>query len=905
MKPNAEQRIVIEELEQNILLLASAGTGKTNTLARRIVNILASKRAKAEEILCLTFTNKGSREIKSAVQKELGAEANAMYMGTFHSFCLHILRTEGKKNSDFYQDLIVFDEEDAEILVLELRNDKWKGISTKDICNALAYVKEQRALRGNTSGEMLLDYQATVAAILKEEGSRKQLMRALRLKDLAADNYLMDVLTADIPRLATGYEQKLAENHAVDFTDLITKVYALFQDEDSVSFWRNAYRYICIDEAQDTSTLEYAVLRKICNGNKVLICGDFFQTIYTWRGSSPEELIENYINEFAPRIVTFVTNYRSSGLLFEAGFSTLEAMFPQIVKKTYAIRPQSIHAMDGDPIVIVESQSRERSAEAMYKKILSVHEQAKQREEEKPSVAILVRRNVDAQNFSEEFMHIRRKMGPEKRLDFYLVDDVKFFKRTEIKDVLAFLKVVINRHDSVSAKRIIEKFAPNIGKATIEKLESEDCRKTGIRLSDFLNIQNYTKDLFDDLVDSLNDENIIVFDVESTGVDTTTDEIIQIAAIRINAKGEELERFERFITPKGSVGESEAVHHFSDAFLAEHGEEAPVVLEAFRKFAENATIVGHNVQFDISILGSELKRHNLPEAKFKAVYDTLDLYRRYYPNEKNHKLEHLSQRFDTNHKPSHNALDDILATGELLVQIVRDQVIPTRDKRLAYMRMKSEFADFATVISTLWKKTYTERPTELLSYLMNHVNLKAYYEKIGMKNKVHPQDIKKQEDENRKRLENIRELYLIFKELEEEELYEKEDEFGYNRSEKKDISMRDILQRTIDNAVMTSSEMNPRRKDTMRIPIITVHQSKGAEFDYVFLGGLEENAFPTYGAIRSGDLEEEKRLFYVAITRPKKALFIMHSQINERGRYVEPSSLLKYLPMKYCKTVKY
>ena len=133
------------------------------------------------------------------------------------------------------------------------------------------------------------------------------------------------------------------------------------------------------------------------------------------------------------------------------------------------------------------------------------------------------------------------------------------------------------------------------------------------------------------LVAGLAAGDVVVYDVESTGTDTTEDRIIQIAAMRIDKDGNEIERFERFINPGKSVGTSQLVHGFTDEYLAEHGESPNVVLEAFKEFSHNRIIVGHNVNYDISILSHELARHNLGEPHFKAVYDTLDIFRRFYP----------------------------------------------------------------------------------------------------------------------------------------------------------------------------------------------------------------------------------------------------------------------------------
>ncbi|MBM6861840.1 ATP-dependent DNA helicase, partial [Clostridium saudiense] len=184
-----------------------------------------------------------------------------------------------------------------------------------------------------------------------------------------------------------------------------------------------------------------------------------------------------------------------------------------------------------------------------------------------------------------------------------------FFRRQEIKDIIAFLKLIGNPYDSLSLKRIISRLPSGIGDKTIEEIEGIKYKSVGIRISDFIdpNVVTYGEK-FSLLVSELEKDNIIVFDVESTGTDVTEDEIIQIAAIKLNSKGSVIGKFERFIKNNKSVGTSQYVHGFTDSFLQENGEDKRKVLLEFCDFIKNSIIVGHNVQFDINILTSELKR---------------------------------------------------------------------------------------------------------------------------------------------------------------------------------------------------------------------------------------------------------------------------------------------------------
>ncbi len=179
---------------------------------------------------------------------------------------------------------------------------------------------------------------------------------------------------------------------------------------------------------------------------------------------------------------------------------------------------------------------------------------------------------------------------------------------------------------------------------------------------------------------------------------------MQIAGIKINNKGEVIESFQRFLIPKKSVGDSYLVHGFSDQFLKENGENKKVVLKDFLEFIKDTVIVGHNVTFDISILNSELERLGLEKSSFKTYYDTLDIARRFYTSLTNHKLETLSKLFNTETKSSHDAMDDILATKDVLMAMLKEKVKPTIINRMVvYGKYIKKFEPIYEEITNLKK----------------------------------------------------------------------------------------------------------------------------------------------------------------------------------------------------------
>ena len=853
MNINAQQRRVVEELDRNLLLLASAGTGKTNTLAYRVAHIIRSGRANGEAILCMTFTNKACHEMKERIQSLVGIDAKAVEISTFHSFCYKILREEARYNEALPSDFTIFDEEDCKELWQPLKPARMKDM---DFQNLIMCIKEYRSLYDYYSEQAQEDYRKTIERLYEEE--------YLKIASYfgGADSLVMkedrEQFRQQGSDILIAYETALQAVHGVDFIDLVSLVHRLFKDEVIRERWRSRYVYIAVDEMQDTGELEYRVMSQLWPGNHVLLCGDYFQTIYEWRGSNPFKLLRDYQRDFQPLSIIFYENYRSNRTLFSAAFQTLKAMFPDLVGSIYDVMPRSASQEDGEPIMIHEARSEREEGAYIFHSIQKLPKDAR--------TCVLVRNNRKAQDLSRRFAQLNEDAPKADQRQFMIIDEFKFFRRQEIKDVMAYFKLLINPYDALSAKRIMKRYVKGIGEGRLRDIERDEVRQAGITITDFLQMPIFEEEPYAKLLAALEEGNVIVYDVESTGTDTTKDYIIQIAAIRINGQGEVLDKFERFIKPPKSVGDSEAVHGFSDDYLATHGEEASVVLEAFTSFSKGAVIVGHNVNYDVSILTSELYRHQLGEPDFMAVYDTLAMARRFYPDLSNHKLGYLSEVFPIDHKPSHNAYDDIMATALLLVYMVHHNIVPTQATRMAIIaKYKHAFATIASQMATLARKSKSEAPTSLLAYIMNEMGVIDYYK----------------ERHEMARVEYIRDLYRILERLEQTNTA---------------MNGHDRLQYILQLAALTAGEVDCRIKQDQRIPIITIHQAKGSEFDYVWLAGMNEGQFPNYMAVKEGHIDEEKRLFYVALTRAKERLVITYSKENAYGRPARKSSLLAYLP---------
>ncbi|ELC8413724.1 UvrD-helicase domain-containing protein [Clostridium perfringens] len=866
---NEEQQKVVNEQKNNIILLASAGTGKTNTLAERVTSIIKNGNSKPSEILCITFTNKACKEMSDRVMKIVGGEAKDITIRTFHSFCFDVVRTYAKRNTDIFSDFTIFDEDDCREVISKLSYYYATSnlmATNMQIQKVIDFIKVERA-RIETLEERVLDeYKTVIDEIFK---FREEKINGVCTNKGNLNLNLKNYIKFHGHELVTLYDSKLRDDHALDFNDLIILTKELFKDEKVVRALKNKFKYINIDEVQDTSIIEYSIIEKLFEGNNVLICGDFFQTIYSWRGSDPEMIFNKFKEKYNPVEIVFSKNYRATKNLNKASLEFLNNAFSSKVSTIYKNGILAESKEDGEKILLKETRGLREEARFIFDYVNKLCEKG----EDLKRVCVLTRDNNYNIGLSEELYQIGGYEGAD--FEFILVDQFKFFRRQEVKDILAFLKLIANRYDSLSLKRIVNRLPTGIGMRTLEAIESYKYKEVGIRLADYIDplVLEYGEK-FSLLINEFEKENIIVFDVESTGVDVTEDEIIQIAAIKLNKNGEVVDKFEKFLKNKKPVKDSYYVHGFSDEMLQRIGEDKEKVLKEFVEYSKDSIIVGHNVQYDINILCSELERSNLGKPKFKTFYDTLDIYRRFYPGNINYKLENLSKVYNTKHKPSHDAMDDIIATGELLVRAINEKIRETSMERMALMsKHLKAFTAISKKLNELFKIAESKRPYELVACVMNGFNIKSMY--AG--------------DENKEKLNRLRDLYALFRDL--------DDKSKGNRD-----ALLDIIRITgLSNGELESLIINRTKKP--RIPIITVHQAKGLEFDTVFLAGIQNNTFPSYMSIKEGNLAEEKRVFYVAITRAKKRLVITYNSQGKYGHRNEISQFINYIPKEFFKII--
>lgn len=795
---NKEQQQVVDSLEDNLLVVAPAGTGKTKIMSMRVAYLVRSG-IKEEEILCLTFTNKAAREMKQRILTYLPDSGNEITIKTFHSFCYYIVCHE-KEASHFSFPCTILDEVDSTDIIKRIIEAK--GINDEDVYykNILNFIEQVKRYALKLPLEHRYKWKEIIEAYLKEEDTVYQRDSFIRKHGAF---------------LFRSYIQYTAQNNCIDFMDLVMEATYLLEHPEINERWRNRFKVLQVDEMQDTSIREYELIKRIAGNRQLSLFGDFNQTIYEWRGSKPEHMIEKYKQCFNPKTIHLKYNYRSTSILLEAASAFIRG------SKLYPVDCKSGLREVGDKIKLLKSNSQEEECQKIIECIKGSPYKASE-------IAVLTRTNKYAKYLSDSLLRAD--------IPCTLVEDIKLFRKKEVKELLAFFEYAINERNGNALLKIIRHPFINIPDWLIEELHKS--RKDYMFLHDWFKGEG--KDPYSSIEEAYNKNQIVILDVESTGLSTTQDEIVQIAAIEYGKLGV-TQSLDILVKPKGKVGDSYKVHQFTDEKLQKEGIDAIVALNKLKKFISDKVIVGHNVNYDLCIINSILSRAGEKNIISNKVYDTLDLAYKVYPKLSNHKLETLSQLIATQTEPTHNAMQDILATGEVLTHLL-DKISQKKQDRLekieAYYSYVKEYKDKVQEIVNYIKTHCLE---ESLTFLMNGCSFKTYY--------------------TQQQIQSIRFVYRIIREMEDTRK-----------------SYQDNIIELLAFSALHYSEIEQSDLFKDRISIITVHQAKGLEFNEVYIAGCNQTIFPSYQSIKQKYLVEELRLFYVAMTRAKKSLYCSYRQ---------------------------
>lgn len=423
---NPEQKQAVRTTEGPVLVLSGAGTGKTKVLTTRLAYILAAMKAQPWNCLVVTFTNRAAREMKERVYKMIGEVANSVWLGTFHSVCVKILRQHAELVG-LHSNFTILGEDD-----------------------------QKRVIKQITEAEGIDDKKYPAQAILDK-------IQRWKDKGLSIDKIQADYKENVVTHVYKKYQERLLELNCVDFGDIL--LYALnilLSNNDVLEKYQEKFRYIMVDEYQDTNVTQYLLLRLLSQKHRNLCCvGDDDQSIYSWRGAEIENILRFEKDFPDAQIIRLERNYRSTANILSAA-SCLIAHNEGRLGKTLKVAENSpARSCDNSKIKVVSTYSGEDEAKYVVDEI----DAQLRNGHEYSDMAVLVRTAFQTREFEEKFI--------AEAIPYQVIGGPKFYERAEIRDALAYFRVILQPHDDLAFERIINKPARGIGAKSIEKFQQK------------------------------------------------------------------------------------------------------------------------------------------------------------------------------------------------------------------------------------------------------------------------------------------------------------------------------------------------------------------------------------------------------------------------------------------------
>lgn len=405
---NPAQRQAVEHIGSPLLLLAGAGSGKTRVLTHRAAHLIISGQATTSQILLLTFTNKAASEMKERMQHLLGSVGKKnnleVFAGTFHSFCCRILRKDGS-HLGIRPDFVIYDSDDQETLVKNILKDLNLTPQEFKPSSVMYFIEDCKNKYIN----------ATDAQNIQPGFWGKQAAKIYKL-----------------------YQQKLSDYQALDFNDLLFQTVRLFSEFPEVlDKYQDIYRHILVDEYQDTNQIQYLLTRLLSSKyRQVTAVGDASQAIYGWRGANYQNLTNFTVDFSDTKVVSLEENYRSTQIILDAANTVISKNNSHPILKLFTSRRSS------DLIKLFEADSEVSEADYIAQKICFIYENLKIPYKQ---IAVLYRMNAQSRVLEEAFL--------KYTIPYVLIGGLRFYDRSEVKDVIAMLRVARNHDDHLSQER--------------------------------------------------------------------------------------------------------------------------------------------------------------------------------------------------------------------------------------------------------------------------------------------------------------------------------------------------------------------------------------------------------------------------------------------------------------------
>ena len=421
---NKEQREAVETVDGPLLVLAGAGSGKTRVLTYRIANLIENHGVAPWSILALTFTNKAAKEMKERTDKLIGIEDSDMWVTTFHSFCVRVLRIDIDRLG-YDSRFVIYDEQDQNGII-------------KDIVSPQIF-DEKRMSKGLVR-----------SMISQAKNSGESPERFLLDSGTGMDDKLVEIYRA--------YQKKLKSSNALDFDDLLIKTVELFETcPDVLEKYRKKFRFVLVDEYQDTNAPQYRIIKLICGEHRnICVVGDDDQSIYGWRGADIRNILDFEKDFPGAKVIRLEQNYRSTKAILDCANSVITHNMGRKSKKLWTAK------VGGSPVEFLNVQNERDEAYNIAKTIIDL----RRREDRKfNDFAILYRTHAQSRVLESVLVS---GFG----IPISVIGGTRFYARREIKDLLSYLRLIANPSDDGALKRIINVPKRGIGEATVSAIES-------------------------------------------------------------------------------------------------------------------------------------------------------------------------------------------------------------------------------------------------------------------------------------------------------------------------------------------------------------------------------------------------------------------------------------------------
>ena len=421
---NKEQREAVETVDGPLLVLAGAGSGKTRVLTYRIANLIENHGVAPWSILALTFTNKAAKEMKERTDKLIGIEDSDMWVTTFHSFCVRVLRIDIDRLG-YDSRFVIYDEQDQNGII-------------KDIVSTQIF-DEKRMSKGLVR-----------SMISQAKNSGESPERFLLDSGTGMDDKLVEIYRV--------YQKKLKSSNALDFDDLIIKTVELFETcPDVLEKYRKKFRFVLVDEYQDTNAPQYRIIKLICGEHRnICVVGDDDQSIYGWRGADIRNILDFEKDFPGAKVIRLEQNYRSTKAILDCANSVITHNMGRKSKKLWTAK------VGGSPVEFLSVQNERDEAYNIAKTIIDL----RRREDRKfNDFAILYRTHAQSRVLESVLVS---GFG----IPISVIGGTRFYARREIKDLLSYLRLIANPSDDGALKRIINVPKRSIGEATVSAIES-------------------------------------------------------------------------------------------------------------------------------------------------------------------------------------------------------------------------------------------------------------------------------------------------------------------------------------------------------------------------------------------------------------------------------------------------